>query len=34
MGSSLLLTLIDTILYFSYSFFNFSVIFFKHRNSS
>ena len=34
MGSSLLLTLINTILNFPYPFFNFSVIFFKPRNSS
>jgi len=33
-GSSLPLTLINTVLYFPYLFFNFSVIFFKSRNSS
>ena len=33
MGSSLPLTLINTVLYFSYLSFNFSIIFFKPRNS-
>ena len=33
-GSSLPLTLINAVLYFPYLFFNFSVIFFKSRNSS
>jgi hypothetical protein len=33
-GSSLPLTLINTVLYFPYLFFNFSVMFFKLRNSS
>ena len=33
-GSSLPLTLINAVLYFPYLFFNFSVIFFKLRNSS
>lgn len=33
MGSSLPLTLINTVLYFSYLFINFFVTFFKHRNS-
>jgi hypothetical protein len=32
-GPSLLLTLINTVLYFPYLLFNFSVIFFKPRNS-
>ena len=34
MGSSLPLTLINTVLYFSYLSFNFPIIFFKPRNSS
>jgi hypothetical protein len=34
MGSSLPLTLINAVLYFSYLSFNFSIIFFKPRNSS
>ena len=34
MGSSLPLTLINTVLYFLYLSFNFSIIFFKPRNSS
>jgi len=33
MGSSLPLTLINTVLYFSYPFINFLVTFFEHRNS-